>query len=230
MWTIAVTINKGGMGKTELTRSLATAATLAGLNVLALDLDTQQNTTAWGARRAQLGDKPLPLTKFTTENDLHEEILRAEKAGCDMVFIDTPPGRSSEAMAAVELADIVIIPFWNDYDAYEGVIKTAGLARRLGRPAYGVLNFATPNSQKHEMKARKVLSAIPLPFVPVVLHRYDSHRIAKEVGLTAQENEPESIPANEIAALWDWLFATLQAQFSANEQLGNLELVHKGAA
>ena len=227
---IAVTINKGGMGKTMVTRSMATAAALAGLNVLALDLDTQQNTTGWGTRRQKLGDKPLPLTKFTTENDLHVELLRAESDGCDLVFIDTPPGRSSEAMAAVEFADLVLIPFWNDQDAYEGVLKTASLARRIGRPAYGVLNFATPNSRTHEDTAREVLSVIPLPFVPVVLHRYEAHRLASIKGLTAQESEPDSIPSAEIAALWNWLSATLQKEINAIEQLYDDAIVHKGAA
>jgi cellulose biosynthesis protein BcsQ len=62
---------------------------------------------------------------------------RAESAGCDVVFIDTPPGRNSEAPAAVEAADIVLVPFWNDQDAYEGVAKTAMLAKRLGKSAVG---------------------------------------------------------------------------------------------
>ena len=47
MKIIAVAINKGGTGKTTLARSLGTA----GLNVLVLDMDTQQNATNWGRRR-----------------------------------------------------------------------------------------------------------------------------------------------------------------------------------
>jgi chromosome partitioning protein len=42
MRTIAITINKGGVGKTTLTKSLATAATAAGLNVMVLDMDTRR--------------------------------------------------------------------------------------------------------------------------------------------------------------------------------------------
>jgi chromosome partitioning protein len=172
MRTIAITINKGGVGKTMLTKSLATAATTAGLNVVMLDMDTQQNATTWGRRRSKQQDRPLPLARFTTEHDLSEELQRAESAGCDLVLIDTPPGRSSEAPAAVESADLVLIPFWNDQDAYEGVAKTAVLVRRMGKAAFGILNFATPNSRTHVDTARTVLQAIPLPLAPVVLHRY----------------------------------------------------------
>jgi chromosome partitioning protein len=190
MYTIAITINKGGVGKTMVTKSLATAAAAEGFAVLILDMDTQQNATSWGRRRTKQHDKPMPLTKFTTEHDLVEELYVAQKAGCDFVFIDTPPGRNSEAPAAVESADLVLIPFWNDQDAYDGVAKTAGLVRRIGRPAFGVLNFASPNSRSHEETARAVLEAVPLPLAPIVLHRYDIHRLANIKGLTAQELEP----------------------------------------
>ena len=222
MRTIAVTINKGGVGKTMLTKSVATAATAAGLNVLVLDMDTQQNATTWGRRRVKQHDKHLPLARYITENDLLEELQRAESAGCDLVIIDTPPGRNSEAPAAVESADLVLIPFWNDQDAYEGVAKTSVLVRRLGKSAIGVLNFVTPNSRSHEETARVVLEAIPLTMCPVVLHRYDVHRVANIKGLTAQELEPGSTAADEITNLWNWLSAALQLGTSAD--------VHKGAA
>jgi chromosome partitioning protein len=84
------------------------------------------------------------------------------------------------------------------------------------------LNFATPNSRSHEEAARDVLKALEVPMSPVVLHRYEAHRNANPSGLTAYEAEPESRPAAEIAALWDWLDAELQLSTGAH--------VHKGAA
>lgn len=215
MKTVATTINKGGVGKTSLTKNLATAATAAGFNVVILDMDTQQNAESWSKRRASLQGKPLPLARFTTEADLADELSKAERAGCDIAFIDTPPGRSSEALAAVEAADIVLIPFWNDQDAYEGVLRTSGMLRRMGKRGFGVLNFATPNSRSHEDTARAVLETIGLPMAPVVLHRYDAHRLASVKGLTAQENEPDGVAATEIELLWDWLAAVLQVSTSA---------------
>jgi chromosome partitioning protein len=214
MHTITASINKGGVGKTTLTKALACAAVRKKKNVLVLDVDTQQNATNWGRRREKQ-HKPLPLIQFTTEQDIPDALQRAKNAGCDLVFIDTPPGRSSEAMAAIEVSDLVLIPFWNDQDAYDGVTKTAGLVRRMNIEAYGVLNFATPNSRSHEEAAREVLQAIGLSMAPVVLHRYDVHRLANIQGLTAQEMEPKSQAAKEIGALWDWLCAILQFDESA---------------
>jgi chromosome partitioning protein len=222
MRTIAVSINKGGVGKTSLVKMLATAAADAGLAVMILDMDTQQNSVSWRKRRDAQQKNPLPLAKFATEIDLNDELKRAEKAGCDLVFIDTPPGRSTEAMAACEAADMVVIPFWNDQDAYEGVTKTALMVKRLGKEAVGVLNFATPNSKSHEETAREVLKAIGLQMAPVALHRYDVHRLANIKGLTAQESEPKSAAADEIKQLWKWFSATLQ--------MGKGASVHKKGA
>jgi chromosome partitioning protein len=223
MQTVAVTINKGGVGKTTITKNLATAAAAAGLTVLIIDMDTQQNADAWGKRRKQhQPDRQLPLVQFTTERDLPEVMERARAAECDLVLIDTPPGRSTEAPAAVEAADFVLIPFWLETDAFEGLKKTGDLARRLGTPAAAVLNFATPNSRSHEESARDVLKALDVRMSPVVLHRYEAHRNANPTGLTAYEAEPDSRAAAEIAALWEWLRAELQIGTSAH--------VHKGAA
>ena len=52
MKTIAIAMQKGGVGKSTLTRSLAVAAADSGLNVLALDMDSQQSTSQWAGRRS----------------------------------------------------------------------------------------------------------------------------------------------------------------------------------
>jgi chromosome partitioning protein len=212
MKTVAIAINKGGAGKTTLTRSLGTAAVLAGLNVLVLDMDIQQSATQWGRRRQE----PLPLVRFTTENDLAAELQRAKAAQCDLVLIDTPPGRGSEAPAAVESADFVLIPFTADIEAFEQLPRTARLARTTGKPAVAILNQATPNSRSEEDAARGVLEALELPMAPAVLHRFKVHRDASRSGMTAQELDPDSKAAAEIIALWEWLSAELQLYTSAN--------------
>jgi hypothetical protein len=61
-----------------------------------------------------------------------------------------------------------------------------------------------------------------IPLAPVVLHRYDVHRLANIEGLTALEIEPGSVAANEIAALWYWVSTFVQTSTGA--------IVHRGAA
>lgn len=219
MKVIAVAMNKGGVGKSTLTRCIATAAADEGLNVLALDMDTQQTTTQWGRRRVAR-DRPMPLVRFTTENDLADELARAKAAGCDLAVIDTPPARSSEAPAAVECADLVVIPCSADIEAFEQINRTARLARTTGKPALAVLNLATPNSRSEVEAAREVFESIGLPMAPSVIHRLKVHRDASRDGLTPLETEPSGKAAAEIIALWKHL----------KEQMhdSNCAFVHKG--
>ena len=216
---VAVTINKGGAGKTMISRSLATAAAEAGLSVLILDMDTQQNSTNWRKRRPET--IALPLVQFTTENDLEETLARARTAERDLVIIDTPPGRSSEAPAAVEVADLVLIPCPPEVEAFEGLPRTARLARTTGKTAVVVPNFVQPNSRSEEEAIRGVAEAQGLATVPVALHRFNVHRDGSLRGLTAQELQRDSRAAAEIGLLWDWLRSELQ--------LTTIAIVHKVA-
>jgi chromosome partitioning protein len=213
MKTIAVTINKGGAGKTMISRSLATAAARAGLAVLILDMDTQQNSTSWRRRRAE--EDTLPLVQFTTENDLEETLRRACLADCDLIIIDTPPGRSTEAPAAVEAADLVLIPCTPEVESFEGLPRTARLARTTGTPAVVVPNFVNPTSLSEDQAIRGVAEAHGLQSVPVTLHRFNVHREGSLRGNTAQELQPDSKAAAEINALWGWVCTQLQLTTSA---------------
>jgi chromosome partitioning protein len=213
MKTVAVTVNKGGAGKTMVSRSLATAAARAGMTVLILDMDTQQNSTNWRRRRPD--EQQLPLVQFTTENDLEETLQRARAADCDLVIIDTPPGRSTEAPAAVEAADLVLIPCTPEVESFEGLPRTARLARTTGKTAVVVPNLVQPTSRSEEEAIRGVAAAHGLATVPVAFHRFNIHREGSLRGRTAQEIQPESKAAAEINALWAWLCAELQLITSA---------------
>jgi len=214
---VAVTINKGGAGKTMITRSLATAAAAAELSVLIIDMDTQQNSTTWRRRRPD--NLILPLVQFTTENDLPETLERARAARCDLIVIDTPPGRSTEAPAAVEAADLVLIPCTADVECFEGLPRTARLARTTGKPARVVPNFVNPTSLSEDQSIRGVAEAQGLECVPVTLHRFNVHRDGSLRGLTASELQPDSKAAGETRALWNWLCAQLQLTTSAKDHM-----------
>ena len=209
----AVTINKGGVGKTMVVRSLATAAAGAGLFVLILDMDTQQNSTSWRRRRPK--ELLLPAVEFTTENDLAETLHRARAAGCDLVLIDTPPGRSTEAAAAVEFADLVLIPCTSETECFEGLPRTTRLARMTNKTAFVIPNFVHPSGRAEEETIRGMAEANQLPTSPVALHEYQVHRDGSFQGRTAPEILPESKAANEINALWSWFCAVLQLGTSA---------------
>lgn len=211
MKTIAIVMQKGGVGKSTVTRSLAVAAAKAGLNVLTLDMDAQQSTTQWAERRVE----QLPLVRFVTEIELPKVLKQAEEAGCDVAIIDTPPARSTEAPAAVEFADLVLVPCTPDIEAYEQLPRTERLARTTGKPAIAVLTMVQPNSRSEQEVAHEIFVQLKLPMAPVILHRFKVHRDASRDGQTAQEMEPDSKAAQEIQALWAWICAHLQLSTNA---------------
>jgi chromosome partitioning protein len=216
---VAVTINRGGQGKTMLCRSLGVLAGQAGLSVLVADMDTQENSTSWRKRRPE--DRQLPLVEFTTEKGLPDLMERARAAECDLVLIDTPPGRSTEAAAAVEECDLALVPCNGEIESFEGLPRTARLARTTGKRAVVVPNWVAPGSITEERTIRGVAESHGLPSAPVALHRYTLHKEASLLGLSATELDPASKAAAELHGLWEWLCAELQMTESA--------LVHKVA-
>ncbi len=206
MIIIAIAMQKGGVGKTTLTRSLAVASARAGLMVFALDMDPQQSTTQWSRRR---GEGHLPAVRFATELDLPRELERARAAGCDIVFIDTPPARSSEAPAAVEAADLVLIPCTPDIESFDQLPRTVRLAKAFGTRALAVLNMVTPNSTSEISAARGVFAELGLEMAAQVLHRLKIHKDASLLGRSAQEVTVISKGSVEISALWEGIAAQL---------------------
>ncbi len=204
MQIITVAMQKGGVGKSTLVRSLAVAAARDGLSVLILDMDAQQSVSQWAERR----DADMPVVVFSTENELPKRLNQA-KGMADLVIIDTPPARSTEAPAAVEAADLVLIPTTPDVEPLEQMPRTLRLCRGFSRPVYAVVNMANPTGPAEVVQTREVIEAMGAWAAPIVLHRRKAHRDASALGLTVQESVPASKAAEEVASLWVWVRAKL---------------------
>lgn len=199
--TLAVAMQKGGVGKSWLTRSLSVAASLEGLNVLVIDMDSQQSTVAWSERR----EDETPFVQFSTERELPVILKRAKDAGCDVVFIDTPPARSTETPAAVDAADMVLIPCTPDIEAFEQIARTERLARLAGKPALAVLTMTQPSGKSEQDIGQEIFASLNLDMALPSIARLKAHRDAAREGKTATETEPGGRAAQEIAALWAFI-------------------------
>lgn len=205
MQIITIAMQKGGVGKSTLVRSLAVAAARDGLSVLILDMDVQQSVSQWGERR----EAEMPVVVFSTENELPKRLEQA-KGAADLVIIDTPPARSTEAPAAVEIADLVLIPTTPDVEPLEQMPRTLRLCRGFDRPVWAVINMANPTGQAEVTQTREVIEAMGAKAAPVVLHRRKAHRDASASGQSVQELDASSKAANEVANLWTWVRAEMQ--------------------
>lgn len=104
IWSLVHT--KGGVAKTTTAMFLAAAATRRDIPTRVLDADPQGSATSWAERAASV-DMPLPFPVTpVTADDLRGLTSRPE----ELIVIDTPPGTAAAIDAAIDAADLVIIP------------------------------------------------------------------------------------------------------------------------
>lgn len=105
MTVIAVSTIKGGCSKTLTSMLLATAFARQGESVSVVDLDPQATASAW-ARYASAEGDPLPFP-VTSGNARTTKSLREKHT---FTILDCPPGQPDIIQAAIDRADLVIVP------------------------------------------------------------------------------------------------------------------------
>ncbi len=101
---IAVVNTKGGVGKTTTAVYLTAVACAEGMSAELLDADPQGSATSWAEIAAE-GASPLPFP-VTPAN----KITLGRPSSYDFTVIDTPPGAADIIQAAIDAADVVVVP------------------------------------------------------------------------------------------------------------------------
>src|SRR3954452_4767425 len=158
--TIVVASQKGGSGKTTLSRNLAVA--VRG-DVALIDTDPQGSLTAWWNRR----EAETPILA-NIDNGISATLKALEEAGMKMVIIDTPPSAHAFVADVIALADLVIVPVRPTPDDLDAVGPTLDMIEGAGR------NFVFVVSQA---KKRTKLAVETVPALaqhgkvsPIVVH------------------------------------------------------------
>ena len=200
MPTIAIISQKGGAGKTTLAIHLAAAAQDAGRVALIIDTDPQATASQWAAWRQdappEVIDSPPPR--------LAAKVDAAKGQGAEMIVIDTPPHADSAARAAVEVADLVLIPCRPSAFDLSAIQTTAKLVQLLRKPAYVVFTAGSPNAPRIYQEASELVESFGTPPCPVQIPDRAVYRHASGEGRTVMEYEPAGKAAEDIYQLYEW--------------------------
>ena len=195
--TLALISQKGGSGKTTLAVALAAAHERTGGQAAVIDLDPQGSATVWG----RLRDGVPPVVIAAHPPRLARVIEAAADAGASLVVIDTAPREAGGAAEAARLADLVLIPCRPsavDLAAIPATLAAVGMVDALA-----VLNACPPRGP-WVAEAVDAARGFGLGRAPVTLGARIAHAKAFTLGRTAQETEPSSLAAREVANLYRW--------------------------
>jgi chromosome partitioning protein len=194
---IVVANEKGGVGKTTTAVFLSEVAAEDGASVLLVDCDPQGSTRKWADYAAEAGLGLRAITVAVPTSDLRRQ-LGALAAGYDHVILDTPPGHPQIIQAAIDVADIVLIPCQPTAIDVVQMRSTIDLAQARATPAVVLLTRTVSNTRLLDGTVG-ALDAAELPVLPTPVPQRQA--IAAAFGI-----RPQAPARGLYKPVWDELF------------------------
>src|SRR5262245_21516747 len=143
MRVISMVMQKGGSGKSTLATQLAVYAQEQGERPLIIDLDPQRSAVAWSDFRGGRSPEAVPSLPAKL-GDVIEQA--GEMFGKTLAIVDTAPHTNSNALEAIELADLILCPTKASAFDLSSIKETIGLIGRAGKlgKAVVIINDLTP--------------------------------------------------------------------------------------
>jgi chromosome partitioning protein len=181
---VALTGQKGGVGKSTTAICLAVAALERGQRVLLVDADPQGTTRTWGEVASERGlAAPAVVAMGATMHRPGQ--LRDVAAAYDLTFIDCPPRHGEVQRAALMVADVAVLPCGPsaaDAWALAAALDVVNEARAMREDLEACLLITRKQGRTALGKgARAALEASGLP----VLSTEIGHRVAFQEAIAA---------------------------------------------
>lgn len=209
MRTLAVISRKGGAGKTTIAVEMVMNALARGKRAVLADLDPQRSASLVLKRREDI-DRFLVTT---TSAKLFALRSRCERAGCDLLVIDTAPTPEADAVEAIKCADLCLAVARPAYLDLAAVAQSIDLVRQLQGRGMIVLNQCQPPRGDIENRtvkqAREALRFTALPVSPVVLRSRLAYQNAFSHGVSVAEYGRDPKAAAETSELFDLVWQSL---------------------
>jgi chromosome partitioning protein len=188
---IAFVSQKGGVGKSTLSRALAREAVKGGLKTKVADLDTQQHTTIdWQIRRLDAGIEPaISVEAFATA----AQALKIASQ-FDLLILDGPARTSKGTLDIARLATLVVQPSGPATDDLLPAVREFHALLKEGVPAEK-LTFALSRvgTEAEEIEARAYIKKAGYTTLEGCLLERPAYRKAQNLGYSITETAYASL-------------------------------------
>lgn len=173
---ITVHSGKGGIGKSTTASSLAWlfGDETAPERTVLIDANARQRSATVIYERLQVDARYAVATE---ENP--RKLAYARDLDADLVILDTPPS-DLEAQAAIDVADLVVVPYVARWLEDEAVALT--LAALQGKPHVLLFTMALHSKQKRIAEAHQEFVAAGLRVLASQVRHYEAHEAAWAAG------------------------------------------------
>jgi chromosome partitioning protein len=146
---VLITSPKGGSGKTELSKGLAVAAAMSGLNVAVADFDPQRSLYEWWQRRPDPEAMSGLAQLEAYQGDMADAQSIYEVVNHDLLIIATSPGIESHPQIKILImaAAYILVPSQASLADTDSVRKWMPFLTSYKRPSAFVLNAVDPRAK-----------------------------------------------------------------------------------
>jgi chromosome partitioning protein len=216
--TVAVSCQKGGVGKSCVSVLVAGELAGRGYKVLLCDCDTQQTASRWSAKAPDSAPFPAAVLSFVAYGPkLHREIEK-QLHNYDFILVDLPPSAEAgtvtqSALLVADLAIVVVVPSAPDVDSAEATVALIESAKVVNEELTAVL-FA--NRVERTLIAKTMLNELAdfgLPMLTTTFAPRTAYQVAAYSGTTITALGPSArAAAKEVQNLTDEILGLLEAQ------------------
>lgn len=214
---IAIFNQKGGCAKTMTTMQLGGALGLKGLNTLIVDMDPQGTASIWSSQAEADSPFPASVISLAPMKELMIRELKKFVKDYDVILIDCPPAiDSSIPWAALQVADIALIPVIPVLDNVWASVKAKELASRARQENEGLQTFFLTS----QMRRGNIFSACvelikndpDVPVLSTVISLRNAYPESQAFGTTVQGLSKSSDASKEIRKLANEILEKLKLQ------------------